>query len=541
MRAVDERSLLVDICRIICDDAGYRMAWVGFAENDDAKTIRPAAWAGVEEGYLAQAGICWAETERGRGPSGTAFRSGESSCIQDFSTSPNAIPWRDAALRRGYRSSISMPLKNESTNTFGTLTIYSSEPYAFTPEEIRLLEELAGDLAFGITVLRARIERKQAEESLRMMNERYTLATRAGRLGVWDWDLLKNELVWDDRMYALYGVKREDFVGAYEAWLQGVHPDDRAASDEVSKQAQRGEREYDTEFRVVWPDGTIHWLQAYGQFVRDAQCKPMRMTGVNFEITELKKAELSINELNRDLEKRVDERTAQLKTANKELEAFAYSVSHDLRAPLRHIDGFLDLLRARTESMLDDKSLHYMDTISDAARRMGMLIEDLLGFSRMGRKEMAAENVTLGDLLQEVIHEFDAETRGRNIDWRIGELPVVIGDRAMLHIVLINLISNALKFTQKREKADIEVGTLPEAEQEAVIFVRDNGAGFDMQYANKLFGVFQRLHGSDEFEGTGIGLANVHRIIGRHGGRTWAQGRVDGGATFYFSLPRAVH
>jgi light-regulated signal transduction histidine kinase (bacteriophytochrome) len=266
----------------------------------------------------------------------------------------------------------------------------------------------------------------------------------------------------------------------------------------------------------------------------------MRMTGVNFEITELKKAELSINELNRDLEKRVDERTAQLKTANKELEAFAYSVSHDLRAPLRHIDGFLDLLRARAESTLDDKSLHYMDTISDAARRMGTLIEDLLGFSRMGRKEMAAENVTLGDLLQEVIHEFDAETRGRNIDWRIRELPVVIGDRAMLHIVLVNLISNALKFTQKRDKADIDIGSLPGAEKEAVIFVRDNGAGFDMQYADKLFGVFQRLHASDEFEGTGIGLANVRRIISRHGGRTWAEGKVDGGATFYFSLPHVA-
>jgi PAS domain S-box-containing protein len=540
MRAEDEQSLLDDICRIICDDAGYRMAWVGFAENDEAQTIRPVAWAGVEEGYLAQAGICWADTERGRGPSGTAIRIGESSCIQDFSTYPNAIPWRDAALQRGYRSSISMPLKNERTNTFGTLTIYSSEPYAFTPEEIRLLEELAGDLAFGITVLRARIERKQAEESLRMMNERYTLATRAGRLGVWDWDLQKNELVWDDRMYALYGVKREDFAGAYAAWLQGVHPDDRAASDEASKQAQRGEREYDTEFRVVWPDGSVHYLKADGQFVRDAQGTPVRMTGVNVEITELKKAELSINELNRDLEKRVDERTAQLKTVNKELEAFAYSVSHDLRAPLRHIDGFLDLLRARTASTLDDKSQHYMDTISDAARRMGTLIDDLLDFSRMGRKEMAAESVRLDDLLQEVIHEFDAETRGRNIDWHIDELPVVTGDRAMLHIALVNLISNALKFTQKRVQADIEIGSRHGAADEVVIFVRDNGAGFDMQYADKLFCVFQRLHTSDEFEGTGIGLANARRIIGRHGGRTWAEGKVDGGATFYFSLPHVA-
>jgi light-regulated signal transduction histidine kinase (bacteriophytochrome) len=169
---------------------------------------------------------------------------------------------------------------------------------------------------------------------------------------------------------------------------------------------------------------------------------------------------------------------------------------------------------------------------------MGTLIDDLLDFSRMGRKEMAAESVRLDDLLQEVIHEFDPETRGRTIDWRIGKLPVVTGDRAMLHVALVNLISNALKFTQKRKRADIEIGSLVATADEVVIFVRDNGAGFDMQYADKLFGVFQRLHASDEFEGTGIGLANVRRIISRHGGRTWAEGKVDEGASFYFSVPQ---
>jgi signal transduction histidine kinase len=243
-------------------------------------------------------------------------------------------------------------------------------------------------------------------------------------------------------------------------------------------------------------------------------------------------------EQNAMLERSVQARTAELQAANKELEAFAYSVSHDLRAPLRHIDGFLDLLRARTTDTLDDKSMHYMNTISDAARRMGTLIDDLLGFSRMGRKEMATESVRLDDLLHEVIHEFDPETQGRDIDWRIAHLPMVTGDRAMLHIVLVNLISNALKFTQKRAKAVIEVGSLLGATAETVIFVRDNGAGFDMRYADKLFGVFQRLHASDEFEGTGIGLANVRRVISRHGGRTWAEGKVDGGASFYFSLPQ---
>jgi len=173
IRADDEQTLFNDICRIVCDKAGYRMAWVGYAENDDAKTVRPAAWAGFEDGYLAGAGITWADVERGRGPTGIAIRAGKTDTIRDFATEPKAAPWRDSALQRGYRSSIALPLKDESKKTFGTFTIYSSEPNAFTPDEMRLLEELAGDLEFGIMVLRARIERKRAEEALKESEARY--------------------------------------------------------------------------------------------------------------------------------------------------------------------------------------------------------------------------------------------------------------------------------------------------------------------------------------------------------------------------------
>lgn len=713
MRAVDEQTLLNDVCRVICDEAGYRMAWVGYAENDEAKTVRPVAWAGKEDGYLADANITWADVERGRGPAGTAIRSGKTSSMQDFMTDPQAAPWRENALQRGYRSSIVLPLKNENAETFSVLNIYSTQPNAFTPDEIRLLEELAGDLAFGIAVLRARRERKQAEEERRahlqffenmdqvnraiqgtsdleqmmsdvldvmlsifmcdrawlaypcdpetsswrvpmertrpeypgilalgiefpMMPENLrvfqVLRTTDGPVSfepdelplteaiieqygiqsmlamalypkvgkpymfglhqcsyprIWTIQekrllqeigrrmtdaltglLVHRELLESENRYrriteglmdyrysvrvenghpletrqspscaTVTGYTTEEFAADPYLWFRMIAPEDRELVQEHVRQILMGKDIPPIEHRICRKDGETRWVSDTVILFKDAAGNLLSYDGVIKDITERKRAEEEIRKLNQELEQRVADRTSQLEAANKELEAFAYSVSHDLRAPLRHIGGYLELIREQIAATLDADSQQYMDAISNAARRMSVLIDDLLSFSRMGRYEMSAMPVDLNFLVQDVIRELAPETIHRLIDWQITPLPVVTGDRAMLRMVLVNLLSNAVKFTRFRERAEIEIGCQTEQANEIIIFVRDNGVGFDMTYAGKLFGVFQRLHRADEFEGAGIGLANVRRIIHRHGGRTWAEGEVDRGATFYFSLP----
>ena len=270
------------------------------------------------------------------------------------------------------------------------------------------------------------------------------------------------------------------------------------------------------------------------------QVSPLSLEGeerlgmvVTQDITERKQAEDQVRHLNTELYAKIVEATS----ANQELEAFSYSVSHDLRAPIRHINGFVDMLQRRSASALDETAQRHLNTIARASRHMGQLIDDLLGFSRMGRGDLARSRVSLGSLAREVIEEMRPELDGRAIEWKVNGLPDVTGDPAMLRVVMGNLLSNAVKYTRPRERAVIEVGQATGHPGEVVVFVKDNGVGFEMQYADKLFGVFRRLHRSEEFEGTGIGLATVRRIVHRHGGRAWAEATLDGGATFFVALP----
>jgi PAS domain S-box-containing protein len=498
-------------------------------------------------------------------------------------------------------------------------------------------------------------ERKLSEEALKISKERLLFATEGANLGIWNWNIITGELIWSDQCKALFGVPPEETM-SYQRFSDALHPDDRERTDKAVKDTLDNHKDFDIEYRSLWPDKSIHWLTAKGRGFYDSTGKAVRLEGIvlditrrkqeedtlriknqvfedsiasqsiadstgiithvnpaflrlwgytskeqaignsvssffadqvdavpvlealathdawegefrakrtdgstfisrgfatslrdtrgelvgyqstNLDVTREREAEKEIIKLNTELEDRVILRTAQLEASNKELEAFSYSVSHDLRAPLRHVSGYVELLNKRFQSDLSEKGQHYLNSIADSVRVMGVLIDDLLQFSRTGRMEMLESNLDMNDIVQEVKESICKENPGRKIEWVQGKLASVYGDEAMLRLVWTNLLSNAVKFTRTRKEARIEIGVRKE-KKELVFFVRDNGVGFDMQYAQKLFGVFQRLHSTEEFEGTGIGLANVQRIVSRHGGHAWAEAEPDIGAVFYFSIP----
>jgi PAS domain S-box-containing protein len=336
---------------------------------------------------------------------------------------------------------------------------------------------------------------------------------------------------WNRGAQELYGWTDKQAIGRRsQELLQTIFP---TPLEDIRAELLRTDR-WEGELKKTKADGTQVVVASRWSLRRDEQERPVAVLETNNDITERKRREEEIQGLNQELAKR----SADLESINKELEAFAYSISHDLRAPLRHMAGYTELLQKKASSVVDEKSNRYMAMILESAKRMGNLIDDLLAFSRIGRAETQKTLVSLAQLVKEALAEVRQDAEGRDIAWKISSLPDFYGDRSMLRVVLVNLIANAVKFTRTRLRAEIEIGCADGNTDQLIIFVRDNGVGFDMRYVHKLFGVFQRLHPSDEFEGTGIGLATVQRIINRHGGKVWAEGSVDSGATFYFSAPR---
>ncbi|MFA4917853.1 MAG: GAF domain-containing protein [Thermodesulfovibrionales bacterium] len=705
VRATEESDLLNSICRLIVEIGEYRLVWVGYAEQDEAKTVRPVAQAGYEEGYLDTLNISWADTERGRGPTGTAIRTGKLSICKNMLTDPHFVPWRSEAIKRGYASSIVLPLV-DNFHTYGALNIYAAGLDAFDEEEVKLLTELANDFAYGIQALRTREERKRAEEALQYHEELLRETGKIAKVGGWEFDPVSRKGTWTDEVTRIHELDPETETNM-ELGLSFYQGESRIKIETAVKEAIELGKPYDLELEIITAKGNHKWVRTIGHpiiengkvvkirgsfqditerkkaeeelkrnesrmitllelngmidstlqditgfaleeairltesqigylaFLNEdetvltmyswsktamEECQildkpiiyPVETTGlwgeavrqrrpittndyqapnpwkksypeghvqvtrhmnipvfdgerivlvagvgnkptdynesdVNqltllmegmWRIIQRQRAETEIKQLNAELEQRVIERTAQLEAVNKELEAFSYSVSHDLRAPIRHISGFVELLMQNTAQSLDEKSGRYLSIIADSTNHMGHLIDDILSFSRMGRAEMQQTLIKSDHLVKEAINQLQPEMEGRHVVWDIHPLPEIYGDPPMLKLVWINLIGNALKYTRKQTPAKIEIGN-NEDKNDYIFYVKDNGAGFDMMYVHKLFNIFQRLHRAEEFEGTGVGLANVRRIIQRHGGRTWAEGKVNEGATFYFSLPKA--
>lgn len=568
-RMDDELQLLGEICRLAVDVGGYRMAWVGYARDDADRSVEPMAHAGHEAGYLGSVRLSWAD-----GPAGTpgsacdAIRRNEVCESTDLQTMPGDFPLAREALARGYASVLALPLRLGG-QTLGVLALYSAEAQAARIEEIGLLQELADNLAFGIENIRSRQWRSRMEMAVSKVAAGVSaqggsnffellvrnMADAMGAYGAFVTRLLPGEPM---RARSVAAVVNGQLVESFD-YLVTQAPC-RELVDAVSLTLPEHVQQLYPEASVLQALGTEAYV---GHRLENSQGQLAGMLVVVFRVpikpsqtalmlstlqifaarasAELERlqADLEIRNLNASLEDRVQQRTAELKLANQELESFCYSVSHDLRSPLSAVDGFADLLEMSIENLPETqigKSLHFLQRIRSGVVQMGELIDALLSLALLAREPLRREQVDLSALAAEVLQTCRERDPARVLESHIAPGLQATGDRRLLRQVFDNLLGNAWKFSAGQAVTRISFSAEPQANGPPVYVVRDNGAGFNMAHSEKLFGPFQRLHSPSQFEGTGIGLATVQRIVSRHGGRVWGESVVGEGATFRFTL-----
>ncbi len=519
IHADNEERLLKDTCNRIVEVGEYKLAWVGYAEDDEHKSVRPVALAGTDGDYVEHADISWGDNERGRGPTGTCIRTGEIVINRNTSTQLHYDPWHSRATEKGYVSSATFPLC-VGDRVYGALMVYSGISDAFDDEETELLAEVANDMAYSAVALRERSARVEAEERYRStldsMLEGCQIVGHDFRylylndVAVQQSHISKDHLLGRTMMEVYPGIETTEMFSTLK----------RCMSNKAPGHLQN---------EFVYPDGARSWFNLSFEPV------PEGVFILSEDITEDRRLAEEAKKYHEHLEELVEERTIELTATNKELEAFSYSVSHDLRAPLRSIDGFSLALLEDYAPKLDDRAKDYIGRVRGASQSMAVLIDDLLQLSRMTRRELHIENVDLTSMAHRVIGDLRQGEPGRPVEFTVMPNLMISGDANLLRIVLVNLLGNAWKFTSRKPMARIEFGKI-QKQGETVFIVHDNGAGFDPKYSDKLFTPFQRLHNTSEFPGTGIGLATVQRIVRRHGGRVWAEAEINEGATFFFTL-----
>lgn len=376
---------------------------------------------------------------------------------------------------------------------------------------------------FMLKIKNAERQLSLRERDLTIQKEKLELTLSAGTVGLWEWDIQTNDLVWDNQMKILYGVNDENFTGAYDAWTTGLHPEDRERSETEIQQAVNGEQKFNTNFRVVWPDNSVHYLRATGTVFRDENGKATQMVGLNWDVTKEREASLAIEEYSKLLE-----------TKNKELNEFSYIASHDLQEPINTITAFSDLLIKQYEEKLDDTAKQYLGYIIGSGVRAKELIADLLEYNRLG-KDKALKQLKMNDLVNEVVQDLSASVHEAGAKISVEKLPQLKGYEVELRLIFQNLISNAIKFIPKERTPEITVNA---SKQNGFVqfSVSDNGIGIQEKHFHKIFAVFRRLHSKSDYAGTGIGLAHCKKIAEMHGGKIWVESEPEKGSTFHFTV-----